>query len=118
MLMIRFRNKFGMTEFPSLIRGGMGNFRKTRRPEVRRAGGQPSIIYRYLGKTVTKFIIDNSFASTHLCFFASNEEMLKQVQHDNCIYFSPLLVKERGRGEVLFHPLPYPSPERRKDLRY
>ena len=39
--------------------------------EVRKAGGQ-AIFNSYLGKTVTKVIIDNSFASMPLRIFASN----------------------------------------------
>ncbi len=42
------------------------------RPDVKRSGGQAIFVYSYLGKTWTKFIIDNSFASMHPCIFASN----------------------------------------------
>ena len=42
------------------------------RPEVKRSRGQAIFVYSYLGKTWTKFIIDNSFASMHPCIFASN----------------------------------------------
>ena len=40
--------------------------------EGRRSRGQAIFVYSYLGKTWTKFIIDNSFASMHPCIFASN----------------------------------------------
>ena len=40
-------------------------------PEVKRSGGQAIFIYSYLGKTGTKFIIDNGFASMPLSIFAS-----------------------------------------------
>ena len=36
--------------------------------EVKRTGGQAIFIYSYLGKTGTKFVIDNSFASMRLRF--------------------------------------------------
>ncbi len=42
------------------------------RSEVKRSRGQAIFVYSYLGKTWTKFIIDNSFASMHPCIFASN----------------------------------------------
>ena len=40
--------------------------------EVRKTGSQAIFIYRYLGKTGPKFIIDNSFSSMHLSIFASD----------------------------------------------
>ena len=44
--------------------------------------GQAIYIYSGFGKTGTKFIFDNSFASIPLGIYASNEEILKQVQND------------------------------------
>ena len=61
--------------FPSLGRGfkGEGKFdsRLLKLTDVKRSGCQTIFIYSYLGKTVTKFIIDNSFASMPLSICAS-----------------------------------------------